>query len=141
MIAMGSSTTPGATRIVDTMSNVVYSDPGYLLFVRDETLLAQRFDLNRKALLDQPIVVTDRMGTGAGNGRAAFAASRNGVLAYRQQSGGVTRRHSPGLTEPAVCWARSARRISIAVLRCPRTPRGSRRKSAGRSAATSGWRR
>ena len=38
--------TPGVTRVVDTMSNAVYSDPGFLLFVRDETLLAQRFDLS-----------------------------------------------------------------------------------------------
>jgi eukaryotic-like serine/threonine-protein kinase len=81
--------TPGAMRVSDAMSNAVYSDPGFLLFVRDETLLAQRFDLGRMALLDEPVVVTDRMGTGAGNGRAAFAASRNGVVAYRPQGGGV----------------------------------------------------
>ncbi len=51
--------------------------------------MAQRFDIERLTLVDQPFVVTDGMGTGAGNGRAAFAASRNGVLAYRPQSGGV----------------------------------------------------
>jgi serine/threonine protein kinase len=88
-IFLGSLKTPRATRIVDTMSNVAYSDPGFLLFVREETLLAQRFDLRRMALLDEPAVVADKMGTGAGNGRAAFAASRNGILAYRPQGGGV----------------------------------------------------
>jgi hypothetical protein len=88
-IYIASLKTPGATRVVDAVSNVVYSDPGFLLFVRDETLLAQRFDLNRMALLDDPFVVTGQMGTGAGNGRAAFAASRNGIVAYRPQEGGV----------------------------------------------------
>jgi Tol biopolymer transport system component len=89
MIALGSLTEKGATKIVDAMSNVAYSDPGFLLFVRDDTLLAQRFDLSRKSLLGEPVVVTDGMAPGAGNGRAAFAASRNGVLAYRPQAGGV----------------------------------------------------
>ena len=131
MIAMGSLTTPGATRIVDTMSNVVYSDPGYLLFVRDETLLAQRFDLNRKALPDQPIVVTDRMGTGAGNGRAAFAASRNGVLAYRQQSGGV---YTTALT-----WVDRAGRL-LGTIGTPNLYRGiALSPDATRVAAQIGW--
>jgi Tol biopolymer transport system component len=86
---MGSLKSSGSTRVVDSLSNGVYSEPGFLLFVRDETLLAQRFDLARMTLIDEPVVVANGMGTGAGNGRAAFAASRNGVLAYRPQSGGV----------------------------------------------------
>ena len=88
-IYMGSLKSSGSTRVVDSLSNGVYSEPGFLLFVRDETLLAQRFDLTRMTLIDEPVVVANGMGTGAGNGRAAFAASRNGVLAYRPQSGGV----------------------------------------------------
>ena len=88
-IYLGSLKSSGSTRVVDSLSNGVYSEPGFLLFVRDETLLAQRFDLARISLIDEPVVVANGMGTGAGNGRAAFAASRNGVLAYRPQSGGV----------------------------------------------------
>ena len=88
-IYLGSLKSSGSTRVVDSLSNAVYSEPGFLLFVRDETLLAQRFDLARMTLIEEPVVVANGMGTGAGNGRAAFAASRDGVLAYRPQSGGV----------------------------------------------------
>jgi len=89
-IFMSSLTNPAATRIVDALSNAVFSEPGFVLYVRDETLMAHRFDVARGLLIEDPVVVANGMGTGAGgNGRAAFAGSRNGIVAYRPQSGGV----------------------------------------------------
>jgi Tol biopolymer transport system component len=89
-IFMSSLTNPAATRIIDALSNAVFSEPGFVLYVRDETLLAQRFDAVRGVVSEEPVVVANGMSTGAGgNGRAAFAGSRNGILAYRPQSGGV----------------------------------------------------
>jgi len=79
----------GQTRVLDAVSNVAYSEPGFLLFAREQTLLAQPFDARRLVTTGEPVALVDRMGTPPGNGRFAFAASRNGVLAYRQQTAGL----------------------------------------------------
>jgi serine/threonine protein kinase/Tol biopolymer transport system component len=72
-----------ATAVLDALSNVAYSD-GYLLFARDQRLLAQPFDANRLRTTGEPVMIAEKLGPPPGNGRSAFAASRNGVLAYRQ---------------------------------------------------------
>jgi hypothetical protein len=103
-IFMSSLTSPGATRVIDALSNVVFSEPGFVLYVRDTTLMAQRFDVARGALIDDPVVVANGMGTpggAAGNGRAAFAGSRNGILAYRRKAAVCTRQRSRGSIGPA----------------------------------------
>jgi len=71
------------TPVVDALSNVAYSD-GYLLFARDQRLLAQPFDADRLRTTGEPVMIAEKLGPPPGNGRSAFAASRNGVLAYRQ---------------------------------------------------------
>jgi Tol biopolymer transport system component len=58
----------------------------YLLFSRDGALLAQRLDLKRLAVQGEPIPIAEGVNTNEANGRAAFAVSESGVLAYR---GGV----------------------------------------------------
>jgi serine/threonine protein kinase len=74
-----------STPVVDALSNVAYSD-GYLLFARDQRLLAQPFDTTRLRTTGEPVMVAEKLGVPPGNGRSAFAASRNGVLAYRQSA-------------------------------------------------------
>ena len=59
-----------------------YAPPGYLLFVRAETLMAQPFDAERLELTGKPDVVADGVWTAAPAGQAAFSASRTGVVAY-----------------------------------------------------------
>ena len=57
-----------------------FSSPDLLFFMRDRTLMAQRFDLNRLELTGEPIRVAegvDRLGPGA-----AFAVSASGTLVY-----------------------------------------------------------
>jgi Tol biopolymer transport system component len=71
------------TRVLDAASNVAYSEPGYLLFTRERTLLAQPFDATRLAIGGEPVALAEGLVRQPGNGRSAFAASRNGVLAYR----------------------------------------------------------
>ena len=71
------------TPVLDALSNVAYSD-GYLLFARDRRLLAQPFDTTRLRTTGEPVMLVEKLGTPPGNGRSAFAASRTGVLAYRQ---------------------------------------------------------
>jgi Tol biopolymer transport system component len=65
---------------------------GHLLFMRDNTtLMAQRFDTARLELVGDPFpVVAEDIGINMENSAAGYAASANGVLAYR--SGSATER-------------------------------------------------
>ncbi|MCC6349688.1 MAG: serine/threonine-protein kinase [Candidatus Eisenbacteria bacterium] len=63
-------------------SRVEYSPDGYLLFARDRTLLAQRFDARAMKLQGEPFPVAEDLPV-AGNALANFTVSRNGVLVYR----------------------------------------------------------
>jgi len=75
----------------DAQTLCLYVEPGWLFFVRQGTLLAQRFDSVRSDLLGDPVAVADQVNfsTGTGNS-AAFSASATGVIAYR--SGGASSR-------------------------------------------------
>jgi Tol biopolymer transport system component len=68
--------------IVDGLSRVEYAAPGYLVFVRETTLVAQRFDPDTGKLAGEPIPLVDGIGVDA-QGQAEFSVSRAGVLVYR----------------------------------------------------------
>ncbi len=53
---------------------------GYLLFLRDQDLMAQRFDASRLTLEDEPHPVAENVATLTGAARALFSASQNGIL-------------------------------------------------------------
>ncbi len=61
---------------------------GFLLFLRDNTLLAQHLDLKSLRLEGEPVSVAEDIRSGGGNGRNGFAVSENGVLAYRAGGSG-----------------------------------------------------
>jgi len=61
---------------------VVYAEPGYLLYVRDQTLVAQRFNPRSYTVEGEPIPVGEGLGVDS-VGLASFSVSRNGVLAFR----------------------------------------------------------
>jgi hypothetical protein len=61
---------------------------GFLLFLRDNTLLAQRLDLKSLRLEGEPVSVAEDIRSGGANGRNGFAVSENGVLAYRAGGSG-----------------------------------------------------
>ena len=67
-------------------SNAVYAPPGYLLFVRDRTLLALPFDARRLEITGDAIPVADPVSVNASIGRAIVDVSSSGVLVYQ---GGV----------------------------------------------------
>ncbi len=60
-----------------TGSPAIYVAPGYLLFRRNRTLMAQAFDKKRLALLGEAIPLAENVEIG-------FSASENGVLVYRK---------------------------------------------------------
>lgn len=47
--------------LVVASSNAVYADPGYLLYVRDKALVAQRIDVPKASLSGEPRVLTDEV--------------------------------------------------------------------------------
>ena len=72
--------------LLKTASQVVYAPPGYLLFVRDRTLVAQPFDPQKQEIRGEPVPLGE--GLGLDNvGLASISASANGVLAYRPGQG------------------------------------------------------
>jgi eukaryotic-like serine/threonine-protein kinase len=66
---------------------VSYAPPGYLLFVRDKTLVAQRFDPKAQKTLGEPVPLAEQIGTDS-VGLARFSVSREGTLAYRTGESG-----------------------------------------------------
>ena len=66
---------------------VTYAPPGYLLFVRDKTLVAQRFDPKAIKTTGEPIPLAEHIGTDS-VGLATFSVSRDGTLAYRTGDSG-----------------------------------------------------
>jgi len=76
---------PGKTPrpILAVDSNVEWVDPDYFVFARkDGTLVAQRFDLSRGQIVGEPVSIASSVDYGLGPGRAMFAVSRSGTVAY-----------------------------------------------------------
>lgn len=62
----------------------VYAPPGYLLFVREGTLIAQPFDAGRLELRGKAYpLATDILVYYPNTGRTSFSVSNTGILAYR----------------------------------------------------------
>jgi Tol biopolymer transport system component len=74
-------------RVVATAHAGAYSPPGYLLFLKDESLVAQPFDAQGLEVTGEPFpVIGDDVARLTGTvfgGRAHFSVSANGVLAWR----------------------------------------------------------
>jgi Tol biopolymer transport system component len=69
--------------VVNSTGRAAFSPPGLLLFVRENTLFAQRWNLDALQLEGEPAVIAEDVRSGGTNGRNAFAVSATGVLAYR----------------------------------------------------------
>ena len=67
------------TRLLGTTSSTAYAS-GYLLFLRERTLLAQPFDLARLATAGEAVPVAEPVQPDFG--RARFSVSQSGVLVY-----------------------------------------------------------
>jgi Tol biopolymer transport system component len=69
---------------------VEYAPEGYLVFPRENTLMAQPFDARSGRTTGDAVAIAEDVALGAGNGD--FSVSHNGVLVYRtQRSGEMTR--------------------------------------------------
>ena len=82
-IYVGSLDSKEAKLLLKATSMALYSPPGYLLFLRARTLLAQPFDADRLELKGDAIPIAEGVQFFPVNNRAVVAVSENGVLAYR----------------------------------------------------------
>ena len=69
--------------LIPAASNVVYATPGYLLFLKELTLMAQPFDVRKLQTTGDPVPIAEQVGYFALDIRASFSSSQNGVLVYR----------------------------------------------------------
>ena len=74
-------------KILSGNSNAVYVQPGYLLFMRERTLMAQPFDAGKGQISGDAVPVAESVDAVSGLNQGQFSASQNGVLAFI--SGGV----------------------------------------------------
>jgi eukaryotic-like serine/threonine-protein kinase len=86
-IYVGSLDSKETKSLVQVHSSAVYAPPGYLLFVRETTLMAQPFDADRLELKGDAFPVAEQASRNPIIGRAMFSLSENGVLVMR--SGGI----------------------------------------------------
>jgi eukaryotic-like serine/threonine-protein kinase len=83
-IHLGSLDSKETKLVVNARSMTSYAPPGFLLFTRERTLMAQPFDLKKFAVKDEPFPIAEDVATHYDiGGFRAFSVSENGVLAYR----------------------------------------------------------
>jgi Tol biopolymer transport system component len=70
------------TTLVESDSRAQYVEPGYLLYVRESTLVAQPFDAGTGELRGDPRPLADKVDA-SNVGQADFSVSRDGILVYR----------------------------------------------------------
>src|SRR5579864_537054 len=71
-----------AKRLMKSQSMAVYAS-GYLLFMRDQTLMAQPFNPRRLELSGEPQPIAENVGTNGGTARPLFSVSENGSLVFQ----------------------------------------------------------
>ena len=80
-VYLGALDSKEKTLLLQARSNVVYS-AGYLLYMRERILLAQRFDPGARRLVGEPVPIADGVQYDPAFFRGVFAASEDGVLVY-----------------------------------------------------------
>ena len=79
-IYVGSLNSNEKRLITQAKANAAYAEPGYLLFYRDQTLFAQRFDAKKLELNGEPSPILTDIQYLPRIQRAVFASSESGVL-------------------------------------------------------------
>ena len=73
-------------RLMANDTEVRWAPHGYLLFVREQNLLAQPFDASRLELQGEPMLVAEHVDTGGIRNTSAVSVSANGILVYRHST-------------------------------------------------------
>jgi serine/threonine protein kinase len=83
-IYVGSLNSKEKRFITAATANAAYAQPGYLLFYRNETLFAQRFDAKKFELTGEPTPILTGLRYLSRIARAVFASSESGLLVAQQ---------------------------------------------------------
>jgi Tol biopolymer transport system component len=78
------------TRLMTAEGKAIYSRPGYLLFLRERTLMARPFDADRLQFTGDAVPLAEEVGYNPGLGQSAFYVSTQGTLIYYRSRGSVT---------------------------------------------------
>jgi Tol biopolymer transport system component len=75
-----------AKTVARASSNAIYAD-GRLLFLRENTLMAQPFDAKRLATTGDAVPVAEKIGQATGDAVGLFSAATTGLLTYQAGAG------------------------------------------------------
>ncbi len=82
-LRLGSLDSRESRTVASLASRAEYAAAGYLVFVRDSALFAQRFDPKKAVLSGDPVLLAENVKHFFGPGNASFSASQAGVIAYQ----------------------------------------------------------
>ncbi len=85
---IGSLDSTDTKKFAPAQTMITFAPPGYVLFVRDKTLVAQPFNPSSIKTTGEPIPLAERVGTNS-VGLALFSVSREGTLVYRTGEAGT----------------------------------------------------
>lgn len=80
-IYVGSLDSTETKRVLSADSSVAYAPPGYLLFARERTLMAQPFDVDKLRVTGEEFAVVEQISRDLSS-MGGFSVSENGVLVY-----------------------------------------------------------
>jgi hypothetical protein len=86
-IFLGSLDSPDRRLLVSSTANAAYAEPGYLVYLRDKTLVAQPFDRRSYALRGEPHALSDEILFLPQVNRAIFSVSSGDVLVTQTGKG------------------------------------------------------
>jgi eukaryotic-like serine/threonine-protein kinase len=90
-IMVGALDSKETKTLFSNYTNAVYAS-GFLLYLRQHTLMARRFDAKRLEFTGDPIPIADPVLSDEGRIRGLFSSSENGALTYVEGSGDRDRR-------------------------------------------------
>jgi eukaryotic-like serine/threonine-protein kinase len=90
-VYLGALGSPAVTRLVSSDTQGAYVAPGWLLFIRQGTLLAQAVDLVHRTVSGEPVAIANAVAFEPIDGTGAFSTSEAGVMAYRAGRSSITR--------------------------------------------------
>jgi eukaryotic-like serine/threonine-protein kinase len=99
------------TQVMAAESNTAYSEPGFLVFHRENAVYSQPFNWKKLVLSGEPARIADGVSYIVTNGWCDFAASPNGVLAYFQSTGSITSGDAYVSAEWQLAWADRTGRV------------------------------
>jgi serine/threonine protein kinase len=91
VIVVGSLDSEERKVVANASTNAVYADPGYLVYWRDNALVAQRFDLRSDALTGEPRIVSDAVQYFPQTNFAVFAVTGKTLVAQTSAGRGVSK--------------------------------------------------